>query len=350
MRQTRWLPGALWPVGIVVVAWGLALLFSSDGEISVWAVVSRSVGGSFIACGLIAWQRRPEIRIGPLMTATGFLFAVPAVLAEIDWPPAYTLGEILASWWVIPFSILVLGYPSGRLTARIDQLIVAGFVISGAVLQVVWLLFLPFPEGRENVILVAADPGVADVIDTFQRGMSGSLGVLLAVLGITRWLRAAPPLQRLLLPMLAGSVAALILGGQGIYRVLSGDWMRASAELTAVVLVAVPLAFLFGILRAQLARAGTADLVLALRDAPDAPRLQELLGRALGDPSVRLFYWLPGFECFVDDTGTPATLPLEGSGRTATVVKRDGEPVAAVLHDAALDVRAGAARGGLRRG
>ena len=39
-------------------------------------------------------------------------------------------------------------------------------------LQLVWLFFLPFPAGSENLLLINADPGAADAIDTFQRGSS----------------------------------------------------------------------------------------------------------------------------------------------------------------------------------
>ncbi len=337
MWQTKWLPWVLWPIGVTAVAWGFALLFNGDAEVTPLAVVSRAVGGSFIVCGLVAWQRRPDTRTGPLMTVTGFLFAIQAPLKEADSSLLYTLGEITAIWWVVPFTPLVLGYPSGRISAGIDRFILYGFVLGGMVLQVVWLLFLPFPpEGPENAILLSADPGTADVIDTFQRGFNSSLGVTLGVVGFARWWRAAPPLQRLLLPMLAGAAAATILGGQGLYRTLTGDWMRATAETTAVVLVTVPLAFLIGILRSQLARAGTADLVVALRQAPDPSRLGELLRKALGDPSLELLFWLPGFECFVDAEGTPMTLPAPGSDRASTVIDRDGEPVAALVHNTAL--------------
>ena len=47
-------------------------------------VVYRLVGGSFAAFGLIAWQRRPDSRSGPLMTATGFGLLVSLLLKQID--------------------------------------------------------------------------------------------------------------------------------------------------------------------------------------------------------------------------------------------------------------------------
>ncbi len=334
--RARWLPVALWFVGIVAVVAGYLLLFDGPVEVTWGAFLTRSVGGSFIACGLIAWQRRPDSLTGPLMALTGFLFLGGQLLSETTWSVTFTLGEIVANWWTIPFAALVLGFPSGRISERADWLIVGGFVFGTGFLQVVWLFFLPFPPGPENVILISADPDVAETIDRYQSAFNATMAVALAGVGVTRWLRAAPPLRRLLLPTLAGGLAAAIIAVQVYYRVFTGEFVRASQEVTAIVLVAVPLAFLFGMLRAQLARAGMADLVVALQQAPDVKRLGDLLVRALRDPSLELVYWLPGFECYVDADGKPVDLPVEGSGRAATTVSHDGTPVAALVHDAAL--------------
>ena len=83
----------LWPLGIAAELAALILLFRGDEAVTAVAVVNRSVGGSFIACGLIAWQQRPDSRTGPLMTLTGFLFSGEALLSEIDSHVGYTLSQ-----------------------------------------------------------------------------------------------------------------------------------------------------------------------------------------------------------------------------------------------------------------
>ncbi|WCB92955.1 hypothetical protein DSM104299_01655 [Baekduia alba] len=65
--------------------------------------------------------------------------------------------------------------------------------------------------------------------------------------------------------------------------------------------------------------------------------VRELLAESLGDHSVAIAYWLPDREMFVDETGRRVALPDPASGRTWTAVERDGRPVAAIVHDAALD-------------
>lgn len=126
------------------------------------AVLYRAVGGSFIACGLIAWQRRSDNATGALMTLTGFLFFAEPLLAEVDSSVAFTLAQVTANWWTITFAALILGFPNGTITSRLDALIIGGFVLNQVVLRVIWLFFLEFPPGPSNVLLISADAGVAE--------------------------------------------------------------------------------------------------------------------------------------------------------------------------------------------
>ena len=335
MKDSRWLVVVLWVAGVAAVVAGFVLLLENPGTPTWTEIVNRGVGGSFIACGLIVWQRRPDSWTGLWMTATGFLYLGPQLLEEIDTSVAYTIGELFAVVWLVPFAALVLGYPTGRLTTPSDRIPVAVFLFGTTVMQLVWLLFLP-ADGYDNVLMIWSDAGAADAIDTTQRTINSTTGAAVAVIAFARWWRAAPPLRRLLLPVLAGGIAAAVLAGTAYYRLLAGEWMRPTFEITSVVLFLIPLAFLVGALRAQMARAGMADLIVALHGAPDAKGLGAVLARTLRDPSLELVYWLPGFETYVDDEGKPVALPAEGSNRVATPVLHDGEPVAALVHDSAL--------------
>jgi signal transduction histidine kinase len=76
--------------------------------------------------------------------------------------------------------------------------------------------------------------------------------------------------------------------------------------------------------------------LLLPRITPNAP-VRELLAESLGDHSVAIAYWLPDREMFVDESGQRVELPDPTSGRAWTAVERDGRPVAAIVHDAALE-------------
>ncbi len=65
-------------------------------------------------------------------------------------------------------------------------------------------------------------------------------------------------------------------------------------------------------------------------------RLRDLLARTLGDPSLELALALPGGG-YVDSRGSRLALPSPGSGRAVTVIETDAKPLAALIHDPALD-------------
>ena len=100
--------------------------------------------------------------------------------------------------------------------------------------------------------------------------------------------------------------------------------------------VAIPLVVLGGILRARLARLTVADLFVDLHAEPSPDELRDALARALGDPSLALAYWLPQFQSWSDFEGRPVRLPPEDSGSATTMIDRNGEHVAALIHDPAL--------------
>jgi signal transduction histidine kinase len=105
-------------------------------------------------------------------------------------------------------------------------------------------------------------------------------------------------------------------------------------RLTLFVLGLAPIAFLIGLLDAHLARTGIGDLLVELRGEP--PDLRSALARTLRDPSLTLVYWLPQYATWADEAGQPAVLPGDDPTRAATVIERDGEPVAALVHDPSL--------------
>jgi signal transduction histidine kinase len=73
-----------------------------------------------------------------------------------------------------------------------------------------------------------------------------------------------------------------------------------------------------------------------LRDGRAAPESTgELLARALGDPSVELFFWLPAADVYVDAAGQVVD-QLPAAGRAVTPVRRGKLALASAVHDPAL--------------
>jgi len=85
------------------------------------------------------------------------------------------------------------------------------------------------------------------------------------------------------------------------------------------------------------ARAMLADLVVVeLSPAHRPDTMRGALARALGDSSLEFGYRVAEAGRYVDADGLTVTLPGAGDQRTAMLIERDGEPMAALVHDPAV--------------
>jgi signal transduction histidine kinase len=129
----------------------------------------------------------------------------------------------------------------------------------------------------------------------------------------------------------AGAVAVVL-----VRSAVPGPTTEAATLLAyEVMLCALAAGLLIGLVRWPWERAEVADLVVELGEARSGT-LRDELARALGDPSLQVGYWLAESVAFVDAAGRPLAVPAPGSGRAATMVERDGQPLAVLVHDAAV--------------
>ena len=168
-----------------------------------------------------------------------------------------------------------------------------------------------------------------------------SIVVLVGLLGIfaARWARASGPARRTYSPVLIpATVLAIAIM---VSTILSAFPVPDAFSLVAGVTQAlarafIPVGFLVGLLRTRMARSAIADLVVELGETPTPARLRDALANALGDPSLTVAYWSPAVDAYVAADGAPTELPTEESGRAVTFLERDGQPIAAILHDPVL--------------
>ncbi len=344
---------ALIALGVAAVAEGaLALMLALHSDHSDLRGLNGAamivIGWSFAGTGLFAWWRRPHNRIGALMTAVGLTWMAPALYFTSD-SGLFLAGQLIAA---LPYGFLVqmlLSFPDGRLHSRLDRLVAAGAWFDVTVMQWAGLLFAQFPrfEGchgcPSNPVLVADERGVYEALNDAQRVLAIVLIVGLVVALYQRWRSFSPSQRRALSPVLWAGGVALSVEAMVFAAALAGVPNGTQDKLYLIGLLplaAVPYAFLAGLLRSRLTRAGAvSELVERLSDA-DEPRLgvREALAQALGDPSLQLAYWVPARGGYVDADGRPIELPREfgAAGQAWTPVERDGEPLAAILHDRAL--------------
>src|SRR4051812_24581113 len=87
---------SLWPaLGAPPPAAGLVAQFPALTDrgppVPLQEVLHNLSGVSFAACGLIAWRRRPDSAVGPMLTVTGFGVLLSAILGQVDSPVAFTV-------------------------------------------------------------------------------------------------------------------------------------------------------------------------------------------------------------------------------------------------------------------
>ena len=317
--------GALWPV-----------LVTGDASPTVADVIYRLTGGSFVAAGLVAWQRRPADRIGTLMVATGFLFFVAPLAGQVDSSIVQTLGLLWTDYWTITFVLLLLVFPQRRGPhGRVELLLLVAFATPLVVAQPLWLLFVEEP-GLVNDLGFWPNERAADWIDKGQRGLLLAATLSLFLVLSLRWWRASPPLRRVLLPVLAGGATMLSFGVLLAIDLINGTRSQALLTVTLIVLATVPAAFVVGLLRSRFARVAVGDLVVRLQSDSAPALLPASIARALHDPSATLAYWLPEYGTYGDLDGRLVSLP-DGAGQQATtLIDREGRHVAALVHDRSL--------------
>ena len=305
-------------------------------------VLTLLVGASLLGCGLASWRARPENRVGKIMVLTGFAWFT-AQLIEARAPWLNTIGLAVQSVWIIGLVWLLLSFPSGRLPGRLDRWLVTIGGVTGVGLQLLAMLDgnkagLRCPGCTNNLLQLVHENQKALGLLGLQRLIGAPLIAAIIALLVRRWLRASTAQRRAVAPVLVAGCATLAALGWTVVFDLLGDPLGAlPANVYFTLMATVPVAVLFVFLQRRLARGMVAGLVVELGGPSASVDLREALARALGDPSLQLAFWFPPELHYVDLDGTPVKLPDDDSGRRATFVKRDGQPIAVLLHDPVLE-------------
>ena len=109
-----------------------------------------------------------------------------------------------------------------------------------------------------------------------------------------RWESASPLLRRALAPILiTGGATTALLGAMLIAEETSSGVALTLESASRVALATVPVAYLFGLFSARLARVESRRPRRRTRPRPRARTTPDALARALRDPTLELGYWLP---------------------------------------------------------
>jgi signal transduction histidine kinase len=297
-----------------------------------WIIVS------YVLSGLVAWYRRPDSRLGPLMIVAGLLTLVSSLSSSNSALP-FTIGQAAD---LIPFAAFLhvyLAFPSGRLRSTGERLLIAATYLVAVGVQLLILMLGGF-NPNNSFALTDAPELAADIYKWQLIVLAGLLlsGIWVLVARRLASGRSQRPLVALLINAfslaLVLSAAVLLMGA---FEVQSSLFVPIQRTLLVVVGLAA-IVFLGVMLDAPLARASVGDLLVELQGDPPPEDLRGPLARALHDPSVELAYWLPEYERWADAEGAAIELPGDQDpDRSVTVIEREGTRLAALVHDPVLD-------------
>ena len=360
--QRLWLtfgPAALAASGI-----GIALTLTSKSEANPLRVIAiyLFICLAFISAGLIGWSRRPHNRTGALMVAVGFSLFIGA-LNESNYSIPFTLGWVFGGLFVPVFVHLLLAFPGGRLTTRLERAVVG----SAYGVTIGFSLLVSFFTRRlvggckscpSNAFLVSDNDTASTAINWTGAILAIALALVAVSLLVRRWRGGSPHARRIFTPI-------LLAGGSVIFLVILSAILSPISKIAATVVgytalvpfTAVPFFFLGGLLRSRLA--GGTSIGKIFWDIPERPTRDEVqagFSHALHDPALQLAYWYPDGDHYVDVEGNRFDLPEDTAERVTTRIEYSDRPVAALVHDASLreepellDAVVGAARIALER-
>src|SRR4051794_5073886 len=306
-----------------------------------WLAVQKAdfILGPVLA-GLYWCRRRPHSRFGPMLIGFGFIGALYILQsASNSW--LFSIGLLAETVIGLATRVLILAFPTGRLDRPAKVILVISILVSPLPAVVNQLLSPQTAAGasisgcREvcpsNEFAVTSDPGLAaNLLEAFRFGVILA-SCLTAGLLIWRFAKGTAPRRRAL--AIGTPIALLFLAFQITFQLLGALDAPDSgfSEFVKWGIVAARSALWYGFFAALIAaelfaaRAMKRLVGQSLR-RPSRDELEAMLQGPLGDPDLRLI--------FLD--GQDAPLPAE-SRRAVKLVRHEGEPAVAIIHDAQLN-------------
>jgi signal transduction histidine kinase len=338
-------------VSVAALALSLVLVAGDDegaAEVVLWALLVATP----VAAGLYAARTPSTARFGRQLIAVAAIWSL-TILAQSDASLPYSIGRVVA-WAIFPTLVyLLLAYPSGRLTRRVDR------VLAGAVAAVVAVFFAgsaPFvdayPEGTPwtdctdtcpaNAFMVTdREPAFVDAFVIPFREVVGAALLLAVVALLVRRIRQGDPLRRVtMLPVLAVGVVALLM--LVVFMAIRATGDEAASEAVGLAwslfLPALAAAFCVGLVQRRLLVASAlGTLGAALRASLEPAQIGVALRSTVGSDAVQVLVRDRDGRRWVHEDGRPArSAELDRPGYRLRAIG-DGHPLAALLVDEDLE-------------
>jgi signal transduction histidine kinase len=342
-------------LGLLTGVGGFILVATSDHLVRPLAyglLVANVVVGT-VGVALYWLVRRPGNRVGLLLLALGVAYAGISLQGAGN-PFAHSIGVLFDAVVFALTYYVVFAFPEGKLTHRIERLLLAATVLVLLVSFIPWFFFSPVVSGGaplatctaacpENALMIADRPTLASGLGTLEQYLAVALAMAIGIALFYRLATATRPRRRALIPVYVPALVLTIVFGTfqaaGVGLI---DLDSASVDVLGWFLTVARGTMSYGFLLALVQTALFAGvalkrMVIHLGDDPDAAHLRAMVGEALDDPSLELAFRVGGSGGFLDSSGHPIDPAHIAAGRSATAVERKGETVAFIIHDDGLD-------------
>ena len=274
------------------------------------AAVDLAAGAVLAVAGASVLGRRPGDRTGVLLAAASLTWFF-GTFADSGVASYASFGAPFVALHRGPLVHALLSYPSGRLARTSERLAVGSVYILSAV---------PALSNTEAGLVITAS--------------------IVCVAALRRLTAASGPQRhaRLVAALGAAAVAAVLVTsavvearGSGVFGARSVLW----AYDIVVSMVAASLAV--DLRRHMWAESAVTQLVVDLGGGRERSTLRDRLAHALGDDSLRLGYFIPERDEYVDDLGVVVDPAAIDGSRVVTTLRHAGAPAGVLVHEEGLD-------------
>lgn len=308
----------------------------------IYTPIEVLVGWTFLFVGLAAARRRPANPVGLLMSIFGLTWFAFA-LQWIRSPVPYQVGAIFTQFYLAVLAHLYIVYPGGRPAGPVERRAIAGVYAWFAFTAIQSVTYDPIGGGcsqcLRNPFYVQGTSWLNPTLVNVS--VYGTLVVAVFVLAVfaLHWRRASAPVRRAMAPAAWAALPLFVVVVVGQLKgvgAIPSQVAAVTGPFEWLTFAILPVGLLIGVLRTRLGRAAIGDLVVVLSRPPMTGSLQELLARTIGDPSLQLALALPDGG-YVDSRGNRVELPSASEPRAVTAIDLEGQPLAVLIHDPALN-------------
>ena len=298
----------------------------------------------YATSGYLMARRRPDNRIGYLLIVVGLAEAGLVALRNlVVWTEVVQVA--LGPIGPIVMAFVLLAFPSGVLAGRLERVTIGLTAATFTLLSVATLL-TEDPSVNPTARCPPCEPNPFRLTDLSVYPIVDSVktaAILLSALAITvlcarRWWLAHGAGRRLMAPVLFGGIVTsagyFAIGAM----VIAGAAVALRIQFLLTLQIPVPIGLAATFLLVYTARSAVSGAVVQLGANPKIEALEDALRRALHDPALVVARWSAASGAYLDREGARHDVDAPPPGRSVLRLERDGQRVAAVVHDASLAV------------